>query len=74
MTSLIPIIESGIIGNAKPIVNGETQVTWIGGTEWMGTDDLVAKVSHYVLGSQENKKLQPAGDYLTEEDFDQVEV
>ena len=74
MTSLIPIIESGIIGNAKPIVNGETQVTWIGGTEWMGTDNLVAKVSHYVLGNQDDKKLQPAGDYLTVEDFDQVEI
>ena len=74
VTSLIPIIESGIIGNAKPIVNGETQVTWIGGTEWMGTDNLVAKVSHYVLGDQNDKKLQPAGDYLTEEDFAEVTV
>ena len=74
VTTLIPITESGIIGNAKPIVNGETKVTWIGGTEWMGTDNLVAKVSHYVLGNQDDKKLQPAGDYLTAEDFDQVEV
>ena len=74
VTSLIPITESGIIGNAKPIVNGETQVTWVGGTEWEGTDNLVAKVSHYVLGNQDDKKLQPAGDYLTTEDFDQVEV
>jgi hypothetical protein len=75
VTTLIPITESGIIGDAKPIVNGETRVTWVGGTdEWMGTDNLVAKVSHYVLGDQDDKKLQPAGDYLTEDDFDQVEV
>ena len=61
------------IGIPKPVGDGVIRVTWENGTEWSGDVPLIAK-SKYVLGEQSSKAIQPAGDYLTEEDFDSVEV
>ena len=71
--SLVLMVDGSAIGTAKPMSDGVSKVTWAKGTDWPGDEDLVAKLS-YVLGNQDGQKLQPAGDYLTEDDFDSVEV
>lgn len=71
--SLVLMVDGSAIGTAKPVSNGVSKVTWTKETDWPGDEDLVARLS-YVLGDQEGQKLQPSGDYLTEEDFDSVEV
>ena len=71
--SLVLMVDGSAIGTAKPMSDGVSKVTWAKGTDWPGDEDLVAKLS-YVLGNQDRQKLQPSGDYLTEDDFDSVEV
>ena len=66
-----PDVGESPVGQPKTVQGVVTSIVWIGPTEWGGGDspDLVATrtrtdVLSYTLGSQTNKVLQAAGDYV----------
>lgn len=76
---LVPVSNGTDVGTPKPVPEGNT-ITWNSSEdenpEWQGTEDLVADkvLVGYSIMNHEDKHLQPAGEYLTKEDFKDVMV
>ena len=73
-TYLTPMANNELIGNEQKWNrdDGQNSVSW-DASQWSGSEVLVAKLQ-YVLDGHDKTPVQPAGDYLTPEDFDEVEI
>ena len=73
VSGFVPRVNGVEIAQSKPFSMETTKLEWTSADGWQGEGTLVARLQ-WVLGGKTNQPLQPAGDYLVAEDFNDVQI